>query len=278
MRNLFQLIYRHHVLLVFLLLLVGCFILTSSHNRHHRAVALGSANRLIGSLQEQRSEFREYVNLREVNEQLARANTGLRNDKPDNFVGLNDRFAMVDDTLARRKYRFMTSKVINNSVHRQKNFITLDKGSRHGVKPDMGVMFNGSVVGIVKEVSEHYSVVIPILNNTFKASVRIKNSGEFGLVRWDGRDEYVGSVDDIPKHVPVRDGDTIVTTGFSTYFPPDIMVGTVKSHEIREGDNFYTIDIILTTPFRKLQYVDIVENLLKDEQEQLENQVINSGN
>jgi rod shape-determining protein MreC len=277
MRNLFQLIYRHHVSLVFLLLFTACVFLVVGYNRHHRAVFWGSANKMISGLQERGSTLREYINLSEVNEQLARANTLLRNDKPENFISVNERFALIDDSLHQRKYRYTTAKVTNISVHREKNFITLDKGSRHGIRPDMGVIFNGSVVGIIKGVSDHYSIAIPILNNTFKASVRIKNSGEFGLVRWDGKDETIASVDDIPKHVPVRDGDTIVTTGFSTYFPPDIMVGIVKTHEIREGDNFYTIAIELSTPFRKLQYVDIVENLMQDEQIQLENEVEQSG-
>lgn len=278
MRNLFLLIYKFHVFLVFLVLFGFSFFLLVSENRFQRASFLGSSNATIAGIQARISGWRSYLNLYEINEQLAATNTDLYNKDYTNFLPLSDHYAIIEDTMYRRRFKYRTARVINNSVHRQKNFITLDRGSRQGITPEMGVVYQGAMVGVVKEVSEHFAVVTPILNNSFNASVRMKGSGEFGILRWDGRDEQIAWVENIPKHVRVQQGDTVMSSGFSTYFPPDILVGTVEVHEIREGDNFHTMSVRLFTQFRKLQYVEVVENLLEKEQRSVEAQAEEDGN
>lgn len=270
MRNLFQLIYKFHVFLIFVLLLIASLLLLLNHNRFHRAAFLSSANEAIGRVYEKRSELSDYLRLAQVNDSLARLNTLMRNMDRSYYTPVNEEMALIDDTLHARRYRFLTAKVINNSVQRQKNFVTLNKGSRHGIKPEMGVVNEYHMVGIVKEVSENFSVVIPIINNTFKASVRLKGSGEFGLLRWTGEDSGLALVEDIPKHARVQVGDTIEATGYSKYFPEGIIAGTVETHIIKEGDNFHTIEIRLAENFSKLNYVEVVENLMKDEQNEVE--------
>jgi rod shape-determining protein MreC len=278
MRNLFLIIYKFHVFLIFLVLFGFSFFLLVSENSFQRASFLGSSNATIAGIQAKISDWRSYLNLYEINEQLAAANTDLYNKDYTNFLPLSDHYAIIEDTLHQRRFKYHTARVINNSVHRQKNFITLDRGSRQGIRPEMGVIYQGAMVGVVKEVSEHFAVVTPILNNTFTGSVRMKGSGEFGILRWDGRDEQIAWAENIPKHVRIEKGDTLISSGFSTYFPPDVLVGTVDSHEIREGDNFHTISVKLFTQFRKLQYVNVVENLLQKEQQLIEAQAEEDGN
>lgn len=269
MRNLFQLIYKYYVSLITLLLLILSFSLLVSHNRYHRAVALGSSNELIGNIYEQRSEISEYLKLRNINDSLARANTLMRNERSENFIQVNDEMIIINDTLMQRMYRYLPAKVINNSVHRQKNYITIDRGARHGIEKDMGVVQGNNLVGIVKEVSENFSVVIPILNNSFKASVRLKGSREIGLLRWDGKNPRYAIIEDIPKHTLVELGDSVITTGFSNYFPEGIITGTVSDHGVIEGDNFHNITIRLSCSFAGLDYVEVVENMRKEEMENL---------
>lgn len=271
MRNLFQLIYRYHVFLIFLVLLLSSFLLLVNNNRYHRAVFLGSANEAIGEIYSKRSEISEYLKLKNMNDSLARENTLMRNTDRSYFIPLNDDMVLINDSMQQRMYRFISAKVINNSTHRQKNLITVNRGSRHGIKPDMGVVQGDHMVGIVREVSENFSVVIPIINNSFKASVRLKGSREIGLLRWSGNDPRYAIIEDIPKHTNVAQGDTVISTGFSNYFPEGIITGTVESSEVPEGENFYNIKLKLAAPFSQLNYVEIVENLMKEEIEALQN-------
>lgn len=273
MRNLFQLIYRYHVFLIFLLLFILSISLLVSHNRYHRAVFLGSTNEAIGEIYSRRSELSEYLKLRQQNDSLARENAILRGKDRSYYLPLNDEMALINDSLHLRMYRFISAKVINNSTHRQKNLITIDRGSRHGIQPEMGVINNDNMIGIVKEVSENFSVIIPIINNSFKASVRLKGSREIGLLRWSGNDPQYAIVEDIPKHTVVEVGDTVISTGFSKYFPEGIITGVVASHEIKEGDNFHSIKLRLSASFAQLYYVDVVDNLMKSEIEGLEQQI-----
>lgn len=270
MRNLFQLIYRYHVFLIFLLLFVLSISLLVSHNRYHRAMFLGSTNNVIGQIYSKRSELADYLKLRQMNDSLAKENAMLRGMDRSYFLPLNEDMVLINDSVNSRMFRFISAKVINNSTQRQKNFITINRGSRHGIKPEMGVINNGNMVGIVKEVSENFSLIIPIINNSFKASVRLKESREIGLLRWPGNDPNYASVEDIPKHTVVEVGDTVISTGFSKYFPEGVVTGVVASHELKEGDNFHTITLKLACSFAQLDYVDVVDNLMREEIESFE--------
>ena len=64
-------------------------------------------------------------------------------------------------------------------------------------------------------------------------------------------------------------GDTIETTGYSAIFTEGIMVGTVSDFE-KPGGDFYKINILLITDFKKLDFVDIIGNMKKTEQLELE--------
>jgi rod shape-determining protein MreC len=270
MRNLWRLIYRYHVFLVFMLLQSIALALLVNNNNYQQASFINSSNSLVGGIFKQRSKISEYLRLQALNDTLAKENALLRSQRSGAFLPLSDAVIIVNDTVHVRRYVHLPAKVVNNSVNRKNNFITIDKGSLTGVQPEMGVVAHGALVGIVKDVSEHFSAVMPIINNNFSASVRIKDQGYFGRLVWEGHDPEVAKVIEIPKHIQLQIGDTVVTTGYSSYFPEDILVGTVKQFEIPEGGNFYKIDIKLSTNFRKLRHIEVIHHLLVDEQRQLE--------
>jgi rod shape-determining protein MreC len=160
--------------------------------------------------------------------------------------------------------------VIGNSVNKQKNFITLNKGKKHGIGTDMAVTNSEGVLGVIVGTSENYSVAMSLLNIDFRLSARIKTNGYFGSLTWDGRDYKHVILSEIPQHVVINEGDTIETTGYSAVFPEGILIGSVS--DIRKsGSDFYNITVSLAADFKKLNYVNIVGNLKKSEQLELEN-------
>ena len=175
----------------------------------------------------------------------------------------------VNDSTGLQQYEYISARVINNSVTRVNNYITLDKGSMQGIRPEMAVMGSNGVVGIVKDVSEHFSTVISLLHSSTKISSKIKKNDYFGSTVWDGDSPQFARLLDIPSHAQVTVGDTIVTSSYSGIFTRDIFVGTV-SELGTTGESFKEIKLRLSTDFQKLSYVYVVRNLMKSERDTLE--------
>ncbi len=140
----------------------------------------------------------------------------------------------------------------------------IDKGSEEGVKKDMGVISEGGIVGVVTDVSANYATVIPVLNRNFRLSARILRNSYFGIIEWDGRSPELVRLREIPSHVRVAPGDTVVTSGYSAIFPPNILIGQVKSVKPGEG-NFYDIIVSLSTNFRNIYHVNVISNFYRQE-------------
>ena len=160
--------------------------------------------------------------------------------------------------------------MINNSTNKRNNYLTLNKGKLDGVKPEMGVISSDGVVGIVKDVSDHYCSVMSLCNKDFHTSAKLKKNNYFGNLSWEGGNPSKAVVIEIPKHVPLVKGDTLVTTIYSGIFPEGIKIGTIDNFEIKAGENFYTSVVNLSTNFYNLSYVYIVNNIFKGEQKKLE--------
>jgi rod shape-determining protein MreC len=230
-----------------------------------------------GVLYEWVSGWRNYVNLYEINQQLLSENNMLRNRLPESLY-VSDALYHVDsvasDTLTIRKYRYVQAEVVNNMVNKQYNFITVNKGAQQNIAENMAVIGPDGVVGIVYGVSDHFSTVLPVINRNFRLSAKFKRSDLYGSLTWDGRSYRYASLDEIPLHVPVEIGDTLVVSGYSSSFPEGIPIGMVNSFNKKDG-NFYTIEVLLFTDFRKLFHVSIIENKMKGEQDTLENKMLN---
>lgn len=225
---------------------------------------------LTHSIEEKISNTRSYLNLRDVNNALAAENVALKNSIERLVRTENSLFFSVTDSVFKQQYTHTSAKVIDNSINKQKNFFTVNKGRRQGVTVDMAVISGEGVAGVIVSCSENYSLAMSLLNLDFRLSARIKTNGYYGSLNWDGIHYREAILSEIPQHVTVNVGDTIETTGYSAIFPEGIMIGTVRDFEKMGGD-FYKIIITLATDFKKLQFVDIVGNMKKTEQLELQN-------
>lgn len=270
MRNLIVLIWRNNFFFLFLLLEVACVYLLVQNNNYQRAGFINSANEVAGTIYKANYNIREYLRLKDQNEELARKNTELLNQSESSYMKVPVGEAVVNDTIYRQQYVYNYAKVVNNSTNRQNNYFTLNKGYKQGIRPDMAVITSSGVAGVVKDVSDNYSSVMSILHRDMKISSKLKRDGSFGPLSWDGKDFRYAQLTDIPTHVRVKKGDTVVTSAYSATFPEGIMVGVVESFEQKPGDHFLTINVELSTDFKKLGYVYVVHNILKQEQDSLE--------
>lgn len=270
MRNLITFIWRNYFFFMFLLLEVFCVYLVVQNNYFQRASFVNSSNQASAKILKTSADVEEYFYLKSENEKLARENAALRSHSLVSFSKVVDDKYLVKDTVFRQKYTYTSCKVVNNSTNRRNNFLTLDKGSIHGVRNNMAVITSTGVVGQVKDVSDNFCTVMSLLNSKTTISSKIKKDGSYGPLTWDGEDFRYATLHDIPTHVRLVKGDTIVTSAYSRTFPENIMVGTVESFERKAGEYFYTVKVKLSTEFKKVSHVYIVTNILKEEQEDLE--------
>ncbi|MBP8850383.1 MAG: rod shape-determining protein MreC [Breznakibacter sp.] len=275
MIKIFKFFAKHYFVGLFIILEFITLSMVISFNHYQRSSFLSSANGFTGFFFEQSSDLTDYFNLKAVNAQLSEENAYLRSKLPSSFRNARDYSQAVHDTLGRQRYIFRNAKVINNSVNKSFNYITIDKGSRQGIKPEMGVISAQGVVGVVKDVSENFSTVISLLNTRFKLSAKLKEEGDFGSLAWAEESYDIASFNEIPKHAKVNLGDQVVTSGYSVIFPEGIPVGTIEELELGEGESFYEIKVLLSVDFKKLTYVEVVENKLKLEQLTLEQKTEN---
>lgn len=270
MKNLFILLWRNNFTLLFLLFFSLSIYLVILNNNFQQVAFLNSTNRVTASILNVVNSVNSYLSLREINADLANENAILKSRLPENYYDLSSGPTTVNDSLLKQQYTFLEARVVSNSVNRRSNYLTLDKGTIHGVKKDMGVISSRGVVGIVKDVSPHYCTVMSLLHKNSRISTRFRKNHYFGSLVWEGMSSREATLQDIARHVKFSKGDTLVTTTFSAIFPEGIMVGTVKESEVRKGDNFFRITVSLSVNFGNLSHVYIVNNLLKEEQQSLE--------
>ena len=142
--------------------------------------------------------------------------------------------------------------------------------------PDQGIIAAGGIVGVVIDVSESYAVGLSVLNRRWSISAKLKNTGYFGSLYWGGSNYREASLMEIPFHVNVEQGDSVVTSGYSSVFPEGIMIGTIQSFDKAEGENYYNIQVKLSTDFKSLSHVEVIRNLNRKEIEELE--ILNGSN
>lgn len=274
MRNLFQFIIKHHIFALFLLLETVSLILVAQFNYYHKAKVVNVGTAYAGGLYNLESSVIQYFSLKKANEALANENARLKNF----FVQSHrDDYAtyLFNDSLISSNFYFQPARVINITTHKQKNFLTINRGSNNGIEPGMAVTSSSGVVGSVKGVSKNYSVVIPLINLNSLVSAKIDSSGYFGSLVWDGKDYRRAKLRDIEQNAKVALGQKIVTTGFGAYFPESLLIGTIEKITKDDEGIFYNIDVLLSTNFKQLYQVEVIRNMAFDEIIQLESEEIN---
>ncbi|MDD3079847.1 MAG: rod shape-determining protein MreC [Paludibacter sp.] len=276
MRNLINFLIQYSVLFLFLLLEIISFSLIVNYQDYQKSVFLTSSNSVVSGLYKVSNSVVEFFNLRTANDNLSEENTALKNQ----IIDLQNQMAALqpkvkDDSLnfkvpPQAEYQLISAKVINNSTNKLLNYITINKGSRDGIRVDMGVINDEGAVGIVKNVSDKYAVIIPVLNQKTELSCKFKKSNYTGPLSWDGFDYRFAQLNDIARHVEFSLGDTLVTTGFAGSFPEGVPVGTIENFKMREGEQYYDIKVKLAVNFRTLSHVKIINYLNFEELRDLE--------
>jgi rod shape-determining protein MreC len=275
-RNIFLFIRRYFNFVFFVVLQIAALYILFHYNKFHEAVFSGVANELTGNIGGKYTNITYYFHLKSTNDQLARENEELRNKLLANFERPDTSQKMVTDTLPYdtlghyRKYLYRGARVVNNSVSLPNNTFTINRGENEGVHKNMGVISPTGVAGVVINTSSNYAVVMSLLHRQTTISASLKKTGETGKVLWDGNSPLYITLKDIPKSAEVVKGDSVVTSPYASHFPPGILIGTVMDIVDDKSTGFYTLRLKPGTNFFNVQYVMVVENLLKDEQAKLE--------
>lgn len=278
MQRLFLFFYHYRAFFTFLFLELVCAWLIIGNNPYQGARFFNSSNGLVATLNNVSHGVREYFLLRQINSTLAEENAQLRSK----FEAMNQRqylapgsVAVIDstfitpDSVVVNQFDFISAKVVSNTVNRFTNFLTINKGSQHGVQPGMAVISAVGTVGKVRTVSKHYSVVTSILHVDVQVSALLKRTGHFGTVQWDGINPDYVKFKFIPRHVQPVKGDSVFTSGYNAIFPEGIMIGQIDDIQLTD-ELFYDLTVKLAQDFRKLSYVEVVKNSLKHELDSLE--------
>jgi rod shape-determining protein MreC len=269
MHNFVEFFRKFSQLFLFIFLLgVSLFFIYKS-NRYQRVLIFNAANETVGRAYSVYADARECLYMRKSNRLLAEENASLRAQLLADKYKIYNKWVNADTTY-KQTFTYIPARVINNSVDKANNYITLNVGSLHGVKPDMGVISPDGVVGVIKSVSTHFSVAISLLHRKMQLSARLKGSSFFGSLQWQGTDENTLVLEYIPSYAEIAVGDTVETTTYSSIFPEGITIGTVKSFDVDSDEGYFRILVKPTSEFRRLNNVYVVNFTLKEEQLMLE--------
>lgn len=267
MRHLFAYIIKHYFFFLFLFLEIIAFSFIVQNN-YQRATFLNSSGRVTGTVFNTFNNIAEYFTLKKSNIILVDENARLRESQIEAFRTTDTMVYFQHDSL----FKYISAKVISITINKQKNYLMLNKGKLHGIEKDMGVITSNGIVGTVIDVSDNFSRVMSILHENNKINARIKKNDHIGNVEWDGKYYGQGLLTDIPTHVNLYKGDTIITSGNSFIFPEGILVGTVDENIVDKGDKFNKAKINFSVDYNSLYYVYVIVNLMKEEQLNLETQ------
>lgn len=246
-----------------------------SFNSYQGSVWFTQANAVAGYVLEQEAKLMQYLHLTDLNSQLTQEILALQQE---NEIMRSQLAELTRDSSYTEKVQtevlknqtLIPAHVITNSVKQKDNYITLDRGRRHGVRPEMGVVSGTGIVGITYLVSEHYALVLPVLNSHSSVSCRLRNTNYFGTLKWDGGSPLLAYMDDIPRHARCRIGDVVETSGFSSVFPAGIFVGKVIQIRNSKDGLSYRIEVQLSTDLAKIRNVNVVANAYQSELDSLE--------
>ncbi|MFN0274709.1 MAG: rod shape-determining protein MreC [Chitinophagales bacterium] len=279
MRSFFLFVFRNHAIILFLLLELACFWLIFNNNAYHKTFFLNTANNVSGDVLNTYGNMTQYLALREINDSLQAENAFLRSKIQQSIQFDTVKVYDKKDSSGTVLYTYIPAEVISNSFTEVNNYITLNRGSKHGISRDMGVITANGICGKIISVSENYSVAMSVLHGNFFTRAALKKNNVQGNIRWEIGDPSRVTMVDVSEPGELFVGDTVITTAFSQLFPNGTIVGTLQDFGKEKSSNFYTLQVNLSTQFNRLQTVYVVNYLRKEEQQQVEEQALeNAGN
>lgn len=271
MRELFAFIEKHSFILLFFVLQIVSFIFIVNFNEPQKSRFGVVSNAFQGRIHSVTQKITRYFYLDFANHRLVEENARLYADQDYSKFDHSINAVKVVDTVFSQQYEYIPAKVLNNSTNKTHNYITINKGWKHGIAKNMSVICPSGIVGIVVRTSKNFSLIMTVLNPQFKVSTKFKRTGYYGSLTWDGHDYKIATLEEIPLHVIINEGDTLVTNSYSNLFPSEIMVGTIES--FYQKDNFFSANVLLSTDFKRIDYVYVVKDLYKTERENLESEI-----
>lgn len=277
MNRIFLFIYQYRSFFTFLLLELICVWFIIQYNSYQGARFFNSAGGFVAGVNSLSYGVRNYFMLRQVNEDISAENIRLRDvlERQNQLLHALELSSMTVPAIGGSNFDFIGARVIDNTVNQVTNHLIIDKGRVNEIAPGMAVLGPDGVVGKVRSVSEHFSVVTSLLHVDIMVSAAIKRTSHFGTIKWDGRDPLYVNLLYIPPHVTPLKGDTIVTSGFNAVFPPGAVIGTIDEVSLNESAPWYDLKVRLSQDFQKLAYVAVVKSTLKSELDSLRIESIN---
>ncbi len=272
MRAILRFLIRQHYIILFIIIEALCLALTIRNNDYHRAVSIHLFDEISGNVHNSYYSVLRYLSTVNENKKLASENAELRKQ----IFNLSHDTSIKKLSTDSGNYELVVANIVYGSIYRANNYLIINKGSMDGVKPDMGVISSSGVVGIVKTTSAHFATIIPIINTNAHISARIKSNQFFGTTTWNGVNPSYVNLSEIPYHVKLTTGDTVITSGFSTVFPKGIKIGTITHFDYNQGSDFYNIEVKLFQQFGQLDFVYIVKNKLQLEFQQIQKTINNA--
>ncbi|MDP5229818.1 MAG: rod shape-determining protein MreC [Cellulophaga sp.] len=270
MQQIINFIFRNKILLLYLFLLLIAMGFTIQSHSYHQSKFFNSANWISGGIYKTSNNISDYFNLEIENEKLVQENIRLKNLLYNRAY----KEEQVIDTLlldtTNLDYTIVAAKIIKNSYSLLDNYITLNKGAKHGIKQDMGVITPNGILGIIENTSNKFSRVQSILNRRSNLNAKLKNTENFGSLIWNGKDYNTVQLIDIPRRIPLKVGDTILTGAASSIFPENIPIGSIKKIDLDVSKSSYSLDIQLFNDMTNIKNVYIINNKNRTELEQLE--------
>ena len=277
-RNLIDFLIKYSTWFVFAFYVILSCIFLFDKNPYQHHIYMTSAGKLTAGIYDLSHNITSYFNLRETNEELQVQNARMEEE----LLGMKARLQLYEEryhadtmtvTEPLRPFRFIIASVINNSIHKPYNYITINKGAKDGIRPEMGVVDQNGIVGVVNIVGDNYSRLISLLNPNFRLSCKVKGNDAFGSLVWDGKDPQIALLEELPRHTVYTTGDTVITSGYSAMFPEGIPVGIVSGSEKTIDDNFYTLRVTLLTDFSRLATVRVISSDISDSIRKVETDV-----
>lgn len=273
MQQLVYFIQKYKYFLYFLLLqIIALFLIINNHN-FHKSKFISSANAVTGGVYDKTSELGDYFSLKLQNDMLSEENKRLKNklQKIAFYTDTITTITVVDSLDYKQEYSYINGKIRKNEYTSPYNYITINRGKKHGVTTEMGVVNSEGIIGIIDDVSKGYARVRSILNRNSKINARFKNNYYFGTLIWNASDYNIVQLTDIPRQANFNVGDTIVTGGKSSIFPEGIPIGTVLDlPEKKSASN--SINIQLFNDMSNIGYIYVIKNFHKSEINELEKQ------
>ncbi|WP_295773311.1 rod shape-determining protein MreC [uncultured Mucilaginibacter sp.] len=273
MRNLLIFISKYNAFFLFLIFEIGALVIYVKYNSFQRATYINTANDVTGTMYARANELNSYLSLKNVNDSLARENARLRGTLKSAYYADTLAKTTVTDSVYKQQYTYTEAQVINNSINKRNNYITIQKGSKDGIAKGMGVISSSGVVGKIVYTSQHLSLVQSLLHKDTKISAMLADTKDIGSFKWvDDMNPKKALFVDVPNHVKPRIGQWVVTSTYSELYPAGIPLGRVSNLHAKGGGFFLNMEVNLAVDFGKLQYVYVVNNKLAAERQALEAQ------